>query len=277
MTIKNPLFLIGAQRSGTTIFSLLLAEHKDTFIAVNGKLLYYLITWLYPWSQPIINGHIRLDEVVHSLKRKRILGISESHLEKMYQVLETQFNYQTYDTLETPEIIAHIWVKTFRAISNGEPVIGEKYNEYLIQLDEIRQIFPRARYIFIYRHYLDTAESMFRVFRNRSWGPLNYENAIIKWARWNEQWLKFKRTNPNTPFFEVKYEDLVKSPTQLVTHVCDFLGLPTDDDYLEQVQKKIMVKQHHSGLAEKIDFNYIQERVPNFSKIIRQLGYNSIE
>src|SRR5688572_4925000 len=69
---QRALFALGAQRSGTTPLGRLLATHEDICMTVNGKLLYYLSTWIYRDPRPEPGRH-------HGLTRLRTRGNEWQH------------------------------------------------------------------------------------------------------------------------------------------------------------------------------------------------------
>src|SRR4051812_36557269 len=86
---ERPVFLVGAQRSGTTALASCLsaafARRGGTF-TVNGKLLYVLSRWMRP--EDLHGRHLRTDEMLHALRRRSVWGVgSEQWLERAESAL----------------------------------------------------------------------------------------------------------------------------------------------------------------------------------------------
>jgi hypothetical protein len=267
--------VIGAQRSGTTLLGRLLAEHQDVFLTVNGKLLYYLITWIYRDPSDFPGRHLRLDEIAFGLRRKPILGVEPACAEEMAELLLRDFGPGRFYDAEPREIVATIWKEVYSKLARNKSIIGDKYNEYLLQFREIMELFPDARYIFIHRHPFEVAESMCRAFRGRPWAPDSTLTAIRKWTDWNIQWQHARQRIHHHRRFEVGYEILVKEPEQVFKQVCAFLGITCTEGYLSLVRAE--VRQDRLGARDGIapDWDEVCRSIPNFVEVCGKFGYGA--
>lgn len=270
---ERPLFIIGAQRSGTTILSLMLSRHSKVFLTVNGKILYYLIHWIYYDKSSYRQNHIRLDEIVYSLKRRPILGIEDNILSSMLDILSNEFSISDFYDKAPKEIITYIWETTYKSVCNDAIIVGDKYNEYLLQLETLKQIYPFARYIFIYRNGKDAAESMVRQFNGRAYVPRNYEEAFTKWAQWNSCWLDIRDSILSANKLEICYEDFVSNPVQTFIDIGQFLDIDISRNMKQDILKTI--HQTAVGSGEKIDIDYdvVKKGVPEYLNVLHALGY----
>lgn len=236
---SGPVFIIGAQRSGTTLLARVLATHPDALITVNGKLLYYLIVWLYRDSADAPGSHARLDEIAFSLQRKPILGLTEHEVQRMIDMLRHDFPPERIISLDARTIVRTVWAEIYRALAGTRRVLGDKYNEYLLQLTEICAVFPDARFVFLHRNPFDVAESMVRAFAGRPWAPTTPQAALAKWVAWNELWISLRERLPADRRVEVQYETLVLEPRRVLADICGFFEIASDAAFLDTAAQTI--------------------------------------
>ncbi len=223
---RPPAFVIGAQRSGTTALALLLGEHPELSVLVNGKLAYLLIVWLLRQPEHLRAGHARLDEVAHSFLRRTPRNIDAGLAERIAAYLYGDARRHLEAAPADPRAAIRAICQDVGAIVNpGHRCIVDKYNEYLMQLDELESLFPDARYVFIHRDPFDVAESMVRHFSDRPWVPADLAGALRKWAHWNEQWLHRRASIPAHRQMTLRYEDVVRDPGPVMDGIADFLGV----------------------------------------------------
>nr|WP_181411762.1 sulfotransferase [Streptomyces sp. FR1] len=204
-----PVFLLGAQRSGTTALAHALGNaFRDTggLFTVNGKLLYLMQRWITP--EDLAAQHVRADEILHALRRRLPQGSgSEEWLARTEDALRDAARHAAAGTVTDPSALA-------RAILTGSyggyARWGEKYNEYLLSLDYLAQTVPDARYLVLIRRPDDVTRSMLRWTGDRPWNPCSSEAALAKWAHWNTQWLTFARKLPRNTYCVIRYDALCR-------------------------------------------------------------------
>lgn len=205
---SSPVFLIGAQRSGTTALAAALSRAfaaAGGSFTVNGKLPYLLRRW---WTQDDLGfQHLRADEVEHALRRVPVGGVdAEVWLDRASAALRAS-------AVRGAEMQRAVTVKDeVRLICEqayGTQPWGDKYNEYLLELPWLSHVFPSARWIFLVREPSDVIASMLAWRREKAWNPLQASAAAAKWAAWNDCWLRFRGSLEPARTFEVGYEQLV--------------------------------------------------------------------
>jgi Sulfotransferase family len=202
-----PVFLVGAQRSGTTALALALSKAFDEAggcFTVNGRLPYLLRRW---WTEDDVrHQHLRADEVEHSLRRAPAAGVDAgAWIERASVALRA--GAERAAGREVPTGVEEE-VRVICEESYGGGPWGDKYNEYLLDLPWLDRVFPAARWVFIVREPADVVASMLGWRREKVWNPRLERDAVAKWGTWNERWLRFRSSLTPGRAFEIGYRQL---------------------------------------------------------------------
>jgi hypothetical protein len=262
---------VGSQRSGTTVFSELLGRHPSLLLTVNGKMLYYLITWMWEDGKSAGHLHPRLDEIAYSLGRKWIGGISIDQLNQMKRTLLSELPPEVIHGKSAEAAIREVFLRVYAAANLENRLIGDKYNEYLLQLDKINAIFPECRFIFIHRDPFDVAESMIRRFGSRPWCPRSYDAALSKWTAWNMEWLRYRQRVTRCRYLEIEYADLIARPEETFNRAFEFLGIDQDTGVLEAASQTLTTDR--AGLGKSLRMNHTAIAHLDFQAVCAALGY----
>jgi hypothetical protein len=203
----DPVLLVGTQRSGTTALGVRLnLAFRDAggLFTVNGKLMYYLKRW---WIDAPVHRHARADEVLHGLRRRAPLGEGiQAWMDRTETVLREQARRRADegagDVLEA--------IRALCRSAYGVPLWGDKYNEYLLDLDFLHALFPCATWVFIARHPAEVVASMLSWSGDRPWNPVGAGAAALKWMAWNREWLRFRTALDPARRVELLYHEVAK-------------------------------------------------------------------
>jgi hypothetical protein len=220
-----PVFLVGAQRSGTTALAFALSRAFDEAggcFTVNGRLPYLLRRW---WTEDDLRyQHLRADEVEHSLRRAPTAGVhTDAWLERAAIALRAGAGRAASRTVPRAGVAREIRLICEEAYGGGP--WGDKYNEYLLDLPWLSQTFPTARWIFIVREPADVVASMLAWRHDKVWNPRRERDAAAKWASWNQRWLCFRGSLAPGAAFETGYRQLAADGG---ARLSDWLGLDVE-------------------------------------------------
>ncbi|MFI9598022.1 sulfotransferase [Nonomuraea sp. NPDC052265] len=188
MTGPAPLILLGAQRSGTTALASVLEAAFDAaggLFTINGKLPYVLHRWC---TEADVRGrHLRVDEMLHALRRRPPYGRGSARwLATVEDVLRAAAAEVAAGATGDALALRRDLVRRAYA---GASRYGEKYNEYLLELDRLAETVPDAHWVLLVRHPAAVAASTLRWSGDRPWRPDGWAAALDKWAAWHEPWL----------------------------------------------------------------------------------------
>lgn len=248
---ERPIFMIGAERSGTTLVMALLGSHSR--IAVPE------VVWYYPRFYPYLHTYGDLSNE----KNLRVLA------EEMVFGLKTPFwgmkvNPRTIvdEVLElAPEkSFAGIYAGMHQRFANsvGKPRWGEKTPHNLYFVGPMHEDFPDAQFIYITRDGRDACAD----YLESSFGPTNIYCAANSWKRcWNAVKEHREPLRDKGLWLDVKYEELVREPEKVMRGVCDFLGEDYEegmfDFYKTDLCKARGASRDHAPLGKPISDAYV--------------------
>lgn len=249
--IERPVFMLGAERSGTTLVMALLGCHSR--IAVPE------VVWYYPRFHPYLHtyGDLSQEENFRTLAAEMVFG------------LKTPFwGMQVNPKTIVDEVIELAPERSFAGLYAGmherfakyvnKPRWGEKTPYNLFFVEPMHRDFPDAQFIFITRDGRDASAD----YLESSFGPTNIYCAGKVWARcqnavkpWREQ-LKAKGL-----WFDIKYEELVRNPEKVMRETCEFLGEKFEpgmfDFYKTDLAKARGATRDHKPLGHAISDKYV--------------------
>jgi hypothetical protein len=200
----DPVLLVGAQRSGTTALGVRLSEAiRDAggLFTVNGKLMYYLKRWCHEPE----HRHLRADEIIHGLQRREPLGTGVEAWQNRTEAVLREDAHACAATTDGDPVER---VRRLCRTAYGVPLWGDKYNEYLLDLEFLHTLFPNATWIFLARHPGEVVRSLLEWRGDRPWNPTTAAAAALKWDAWNSEWLRFRERLAPGQRIELLYEDL---------------------------------------------------------------------
>ena len=211
----NPIFIMGAPRSGTTLLASMIASRDDA---------------------------IALPEMhyIHNLFKEEALY---GPLEKKYVIasLKNDFTFLELGIIKSNDEISELVGLTFRKTVLR---IVEAYNRKYFQKDYklwvehsphnhkyfyvLKHNFPNAKFVHIIRDgravYSSTIEQM--------WGYKDIITGANSWKESVEDCLSLSLTNPDQ-VFTLRYEDLTLEPEESIKSLCEFLDIPFSKSMLE--------------------------------------------
>ncbi|MFP4228868.1 MAG: sulfotransferase family protein [Salinivenus sp.] len=217
-----PIFIVGANRSGTTLLRLLLNAHSE--IAIPDEINYFYgftgaelsyENWATPALSPseyasLVDRFLATNKAVvpdldFTLVREEILD-GPHDLRRPYQVLLEQ------------------WARL-----RGKSRWGEKTPGNIYHANILIEMFPDARFIHVVRDPRGGVASMQRVsfFGNDvAFNALNRHKIMTHGRDWLAQAV------PVPQRIEVRYEDLVADPQSTLQSICDFIEAPYEPSML---------------------------------------------
>jgi len=219
-TVDAPIFIVGANRSGTTLLRLILNAHPR--IAIPDELIYFDSSLtgvpIEDWRQPGLSSNGYEAFVKQFLKEncQPLDELDKAHLKQDILAGAQNFRRPYQHALEA-------W-----ASHHDKERWGEKTPGNLFYADIILEMFPDAQFLYVVRDPRAGVASMQRV----SFFPDDVVfNALSRRKHDVQGRALLKRSVPDTQRMTVRYEDLVRAPESQTRAICRFLG----EDFFPQM------------------------------------------
>lgn len=273
--VRNPVFVVGTGRSGTSILGLVLSMHRDVGFLNEPKALWHAV-----------HPH---EDLIGSYSRG-------------------QARYWLTSADATPEMrrVARRIYSAFLLLSGSRRVV-DKYPELIFRVPFVQALFPDARFLFLVRDGWDTCQSIegWSARRGRVRGGERHDwwgvddrkwhllvdqvalgdpvlrdavphlrkttehrvRAAVEWTLTMRAGLEILRLQPESMRL-VRYEELTRRPRETLPQVLSFCDLRPDPVLIEYATRVL----HSTPPREKYVLPHWLG--PAFEKTMTQLGYS---
>lgn len=263
-TLRQPVFIVGCGRSGTTILGDTLAVHTSVTYLEEYR---HLWTNAYPatdvWSERAVGrgGRLDLTESVCTPERNR-------------------------------RLTANFYCET---VATGRPRLVDKLPINNFRLPFVNAIFPDALFVHLLRNGLEVARSIERKVQEGSWyGHEDYKwkalqdyawrseryrdlpalcdtarrRGLLEWRMSVETALEFFDALPAERHISLTYEELLDRPVEVVRRIEEFVGLAPSKTVHSFAEANL---QRRSPRIEVTHLSDVEERLAG--ELMRRLGY----
>lgn len=201
--IKAPLFLVGSERSGTTLVRLMLDHHPD---------IAFHFEFEFAVSQITADGSFPAMPAYHCWLRDQLAFIDSG------AEIDPKLDY--------PSLVDDFLVQ--KRLRDGKRLVGATIHKHF---DRVLQVWPDARFIKILRDGRDVARSSIGM----GWAT-NLWCAPERWIAAELLWKSLRPRLGKEAWIEIKYEELVRAPQRVLSELCSFIGVPFDSAMLGYAQ-----------------------------------------
>lgn len=200
-TVREPVVLVGAHRSGTTLLGLMLRGHSA-------------ISWLGEFEY----NFDFIDPETGSFPDK----------DEFHRLLDTDRRFRAREFAVDPELAPRELVDSFLIQTmerQDKPRVGGVTHRHF---DRVLDLWPDARVIHLVRDGRDVALSRIRL----GWAG-NVWTSAPAWGQIEQSWDALKPRLAADQVHEIRYEDLVAHPREELHRVCSFLGIEAEAGMLD--------------------------------------------
>jgi hypothetical protein len=222
---RNPVFVIGFARSGTSLLCRLMRRYLKVSFGTESQFILRYLALLPTYGDLDIDANV--SRLLEDIGRERFFARSQKNWGFRYDPLRAlkELRGRSYrDVLDAVfgQLAAH----------NGMVRWGDKTPSYNDNLTALYQLFPDAQFVHAVRDGRDVALSI----RQTSFGPKNPCECAQAWARTQHAIRLFAARIPPSQFHQVRYEDLTQRPLETLKAVGLFLGVRVDDTVVSAMQ-----------------------------------------
>ena len=238
-------FVLGFQRSGTTMLRLMLNAHP--MIAVPHETFFI----------PLVAARLEnFGPLTDPAARARLLdAIGDDHWVQKGEFITPEGRAAALAETSYPAMVQRLFEA--HAVRAGKPVWGDKTPNYTHSADILARLFPDARFIHLVRDVRAVASAMKRV----EWGTDDVETLAIKWTLATLSADRVGHVLADR-YLRVRYEELISDPADALARMCAHLGLPFDAAMLEFHR----TSNKHTPDKSKV-WHQNSMRAPNVAKI----------
>ena len=253
-----PFFIIGSGRSGNTLLRSILSGNSDISIPPESYRIPFAIKKFH-----IFNNRDWEDIVSQVLKE-----FEDCKEFYTWEIDITDAQKRLENIADSKRTLSNIFDELFCTYtekhSPGSKIWGDKTPMNTLYLDWIGTVFPRSKFIHIIRDGRDVASSYLKMERYDT-----ILEAANRWINSIESAQSFgSKIKEN--YMEIRYEELVTKPEDVIKYTCDFLDIDYDSkmlDHTKQVKKLGDTdKEHHSNLSKPISSDSVGKWRNNLSE-----------
>ena len=232
----TPFFIIGSQRSGTTLLRLMLNAHSQIAIPEEGGF------WM-----PLLRDYRKVKaKTIKKAKLRRYIDYIESNPQFSLWNLEANLLFEALrieEKLTLRELMSLTYAEFSRA--HGKQIWGDKTPSFFRMVPVLKKVFPDAKFIHLIRDGRDIYLSLKRIDK----GKRNISVQALEWVYKVRKARRDLSILKPSQILELKYEDLVSSSAQILKKTCDFLQIRYEDEMLEYWKNSDkFIGAHHSNL-----------------------------
>jgi hypothetical protein len=234
----RPVFIIGAQRSGTTLLRLMLNAHTKIAIPEEGTF------WMPLLRKSKRSPHRKLE----GRELEKSLSYIENNSQFRFWGIDFKKIRREIDRRNRRCTLAELMSGFYSHYAQGEKkeVWGDKTPSFFRMIPILAKLFADARFVHIVRDGRDVYLSS----RARNPSKRNVSVAALEWGY--KVWMANRGLAALDPerFFELRYEDLVSEPEETLIGICSFLKLKYEPSLLEYWKTSHrFIGRHHSDLV----------------------------
>jgi hypothetical protein len=225
-------FILGNPRSGTSLFRLMLNAHPQIISPPECGFLHWWFSKYKDWCSND-NTSDRVLEFLADVKSSKKIEDWNLDFDNLKQKIKTH-NPKNY-----AELVELVYLLFAEQKGKVPSIVADKNNYYINHLNDLKEIWPDAKYILVVRDGRDVACSylnMEKLLTNSPYKPklsTDIKTIAKEWLANNQNILNFSESLHENQFMAIRYEDFVTESELYLTKVCNFLGLNFESNMLD--------------------------------------------
>jgi len=244
-SLNTPIFIVGVQRSGTTLLAAMLASHSNLSCGPETHFFRRLsqigsksLCDEKTWPKPAVNFICSISHTDYSGNPNKLL------IDKYRLTKQDIGNFLEGKSPSIPHILSSVTDQYMRGMGKRRWV--EKTPDHINYLGMIRNYYPDSLIIHIIRDPRDVALSLLKL----PWGVKTYLEALLFWQRQIRSFERFSSVDELT--YTLRYEDLIVSPREVLLKLCRCISEEFEEGMLDTSRSGKQLNSRHVSWKEKV-------------------------
>ncbi|MFN2289299.1 MAG: sulfotransferase [Chromatocurvus sp.] len=242
---RPPFFVVGAQRSGTTMLRLMLQQHSELCVPFESAFI-----------PEFYHRQAEFGDLAREANMAELLSeICQNPFVKKGELVPDPSAVLGRDPQSYAELIHAIFSEL--ASRQHKPRWGDKTPGYEEEINLLWELFPGCDFVHLVRDGRDVAGSL----RSLPWGSRDLIKSARDWS-WKVQLGRKMGSMIPGHYIEVHYEDLVRQPRETLRRICGFLDSPFEEtmlNYPDSARKEMP--------AASLSWHQSSINAPNIDKV----------
>jgi hypothetical protein len=239
MAQSSPILILGINRSGTTLLSMMLDAHSRIAIPHES---HFFVSYYQGRASLNFSDEAGRREVVARILAEPFVR----SWDRPVTAAEVDLS-RCHDLASTIDEVYRVYARHF-----GKDIWGDKTPAYVTDIHVLNALFPDARFVHLIRDGRDVALSIIK----QPWGPSDFLSAVRTWAETVRWARKMLRMLPDDRHIELRFEDLVSDPQTQLERLTHFFGVDFEPgmltEYTRNAPEKVgdFLNKHHVHLGK---------------------------
>ena len=296
---KPPVFIIGFWRSGTTLLHNMLCQDPEASFTTTLQTVFpHMVLSQRSWLRPLINlmlpalrpfDNVRMDMDFPQEEEYGMVNVQHTSLYNFFQFPGDFDDIVAHEITPEGSIRQQTssWSKQYRLLitkaginTGGKRYIGKNPCN-LARIKLLKQLFPDARFIFIYRDPYRVVESLYRFYLailpgvqlQETPGEISREKFVKLYVTMMQQYQADKSLLSDHDLIEIKMEDFLKDKLGHLADIYNTLRMDSFETASPYMEKYLLENAGYS--RESYDIHPDTYTLVNryAADIVRKLGY----
>ncbi len=242
----RPIFIVGSERSGTTLLRLMLHSHPKIALPPQTK-----------YMKKIYKRRLMFGNLENEKNRKKLALWFNNNFNASTKMIDLNIELKDVvnGVLSSKSLGAALAIPFHSyAKKHRKKRWGDKRPYYIHHMDKLRKLYPDAQIIHIIRDCRDVVASL----NEMPWWHKTLEHSILNWKSAIMHGLSACQNTKVDEYIELRYEHLITNPEYELSRLCQFLDEEYDPKMLDfQKASKLSIPNYklawHKATRESIN------------------------